>query len=267
MRTLLAACLLFACTPLLAAERVVSLAPSLTEIMLELGAEGRLVGILDGGERPTELAQLRSLGRFGSLDMETLLSVQPDLILLSAGSVSQAQQRQMADLGLELYLSEPRDLNQLAEQFAEIGARVGRGERGHELHQQFLQGMQALRVRYQRQQPLGVFYQIWHQPLYTIGGRQIISDALAVCGARNVFAELSLPAPQVSVEAVLAQAPQVILGGSGAELQHWQHWPQLPAVRLGQVWTVPDKGLERPSFQMLGATERLCAQLARARHE
>jgi ABC-type Fe3+-hydroxamate transport system substrate-binding protein len=57
----------------------------------------------------------------------------------------------------------------------------------------------------------------------------------------------------------------VILGGSGAELEHWQNWPQLPAVRLGQVWTVPDKGLERPSFQMLGALEKLCEQLHQAR--
>ena len=74
-----------------------------------------------------------------------------------------------------------------------------------------------------------------------------------------------MPAPQVNVEAVLGRAPEVILAGSEAELQRWRVWPQLPAVRLGQLWTVPDKGLERPSFQMLAATEQLCELLARAR--
>ncbi len=266
MRRLLAAGLLLACgASLEAAERVVSLAPSMSEIMLELGAVERLVGVLDSSERPVGLMQVPSVGHFGSLNMEVLLSLQPDLILLSAGSVPPAQQQQMADLGLPLYLSEPQDFAQLAEQLAEIGARVGRDERGRELRSQFLDGIQALRERYRRQVPLGLFYQIWHQPLYTIGGKQIISEALAVCGARNLFADLRLPAPQVSVETVLAQAPQVILGGSGAELQHWQRWPQLPAVRLGQVWPIPNRGLERPSFQMLAATEQLCELLAKAK--
>ncbi len=265
MRALLLASLLLTCAPLQAAQRVISLAPSMSEIMLELGAESRLVGVLDGGERPQGLAQVPSVGRFGTLDLETLLSLEPDLILLSAGSLADAQLRQLEDLGLPFYLGEPRNLEQLAEQFAEIGEQVGRRERGRQLRQQFLDGMQALRERYRRAQPLAVFYQIWHQPLYSIGGRQIIGEALQVCGARNVFDDLKLPAPQVSIEAVLAREPEVILGGSGAELQHWQAWPQLPAVRLQQVWTVPDKGLERPSFQMLAATARLCEQLAQAR--
>ena len=94
---------------------------------------------------------------------------------------------------------------------------------------------------------------------------RIIGAALEVCGARNVFADLQLPAPQVNVEAVLGRAPEVILAGSQAELQHWRAWPQLPAVQRQQLWTVPDKGLERPSFQMLKSTERLCDVLARAR--
>lgn len=265
MRRLLAASLLLACMPLLAAERVVSLAPSMSEIMLELGAQTRLVGVLDGAERPAALAHLPSVGRFGSLELETLLSLEPDLLLLSPGSLPEAQLRQLADLGLPFYLGQPRSLEQLAEQFAEIGARVGRAERGRELRERFLAGMDSLRGRYRRPAPLAVFYQIWHQPLYTIGGQQLIGESLAVCGARNLFDDLRLPAPQVSIEAVLAREPQVILGGSGAELQHWQAWPQLPAVRLKQLWSVPDKGLERPSFQMLAATERLCEMLARAR--
>lgn len=265
MRALLAACLLLACAPLVAAQRVVSLAPSMSEIMLELGATDRLVGMLDGGERPSGLAQVPSVGRFGTLELETLLSLDADLILVTPGSLPDAQQHQLQELGLQYYLGEPRSLEQLAEQFAEIGARVGKAERGRELRARFLAGLDGLRARYRRQVPVPVFYQIWHQPLYTIGTRQLIGEALALCGARNVFDDLSLPAPQVSVEAVLAREPQVILGGSGAELQHWQAWPQLPAVRLRQVWTVPDKGLERPSFQMLAATERLCKLLAGAR--
>ncbi|MGY2367197.1 ABC transporter substrate-binding protein, partial [Pseudomonas azotoformans] len=69
----------------MAAERVVSLAPSLTEIVAELGAADVLVGVLDGGDRPAALAQVPSVGRYGQLDMERLLSLKPDLILLWPG--------------------------------------------------------------------------------------------------------------------------------------------------------------------------------------
>ncbi|WP_137970794.1 cobalamin-binding protein [Pseudomonas sp. F(2018)] len=262
---LFATCLLLLSLPLCAAERVVSLAPSMSEIMLELGAEERLVGVLDSGERPPGLEHVASVGRHEAVGVESLLALKPDLLLLWPNSVTEAQLEQLRGFGIPIYVGEPRDLSELAEQFAEIGERVGRAERGRELRQRFRDGMARLRDRYRRDTPLPVFYQIWPEPLYTIGGQQIIGEALAVCGARNVFADLQLPAPQVNVEAVLGREPEVILGGSAAELAHWRAWPQLPAVRRGQLWALPDKGLERPSFQMLAATEKLCALLGSAR--
>ncbi|WP_369958660.1 cobalamin-binding protein [Pseudomonas benzenivorans] len=251
--------------PALAVERVVSLAPSLSEIVVELDAVDLLVGVLDGGERPASLRHLPSVGRYGQLEMESLIGLQPDLVLLWPDSISPAQRQQLQDFGIPLLIAEPRDLDNLAEQFAEIGARLGRPEQGHRLRQRFGERLAELRARYRRERPLRVFYQIWDKPLYTIGGRQIISDALRLCGAENVFADLALPAPQVSVEAVLQRDPEVILAGSGAQLDIWRSWPDLAAVRRNQLYPVPDKGLERPSFQMLAATEKLCALLAEAR--
>ncbi|WP_225580579.1 cobalamin-binding protein [Pseudomonas sp. PDM16] len=261
----LVACLLVLSLPLGAAERVVSLAPSMSEIMLELGAGERLVGVLDGGERPAALAHLPSVGRYGQVELETLLALRPDLLLLWPDSVPEAQREQLKSFGIPLYVGEPHELQQLAEQFAEIGQQVGVEARGRQLRDEFSARLAGLRQRYRRESPLPVFYQVWHEPLYTIGGRQIIGDALEVCGAHNVFADQRLPAPQVNVEAVLQRSPEVILAGSEGELQHWRAWPQIPAVRFGQLWTVPDKGLERPSFQMLAATEKLCALLVNAR--
>jgi len=264
MRALLLALCLLA-LPLAAAPRVVSLAPSLSEIMLDLDAADLLVAVLAGDERPAALAHLPTVGRYGQLEFERLLQLAPDLILIAPGSVPPAQQAQLRGLGIDLLIVEPRRLDQLGDAFVRIGKRIGRPERGEQLTSEFRAALDALRQRYRREQPLSVFYQIWHQPLYTIGGEQLIGDALAVCGGRNLFADLPQPAPQVSVEAVLARNPEVILGGSNAELSAWQAWPQLHAVRQGQVWAVPDKGLERPSRQMLGAIEQLCELMAGAR--
>ena len=242
----------------IAAERVVSLAPSLSEIVVELGAADLLVGVLDGGERPSALAKVPSVGHYGQLDMERLLSLKPDLILLWPGSVGPAQREQLQRLNIPVYVAEPHNLEQLTTQVQAIAEQLGRAQAGRALAEKLRQRLVELRQRYRRAEPLPVFYQVWNQPLYTVGGGQIISDALAVCGARNVFEDLKLPAPQVSVESVLQRNPAVILVGDRAQRDAWQAWPTMAA----RILLVPDKGLERPSGQMLEAVARLCQVLS-----
>ncbi|WP_286912573.1 MULTISPECIES: cobalamin-binding protein [unclassified Pseudomonas] len=242
--------------------RVVSLAPSMSEIMLELQADDLLVGVLDGGERPAALASLPSVGRQGQLDMERLLSLKPDLLLLWRGSVAAAQRDQLKRLGIATYSAEPHDLDQLLAQIEAIAVRVGRAEQGRRYVAALGERLRQLRQQYRRAEPLRVFYQVWDRPLYTLGGGQVVSDALAVCGARNIFADLSQPAPQVNVESVLLRDPQVILAADAAQLASWKAWPRLSAVAGEGLLVVPDKGLERPSGQMIEATARLCALLA-----
>lgn len=263
MRRLWLALLLLAVAgPALASLRVVSLAPSLSEIVVELDSADLLVGVLDAGERPAALKDVPSVGRYGQLDMERLLSLKPDLLLLWPGSVGPAQRDQLKRLNIPTYVAEPHNLEQLSAQIEAIAAQLGRPERGVTLAADLRQKLDDLRQRYRRETPLTVFYQVWDKPLYTVGGGQIISDALEVCGARNVFADLSLPAPQVSIEAVLQRDPGVILAGDQAQLDAWKAWPQVSAVAHGQLLLVTDKGLERPSGQMIEATAKLCHLIA-----
>ena len=259
MRRLWLAVLLLACAgPVLASLRVVSLAPSLSEIVVELDSADLLVGVLDAGERPAAIAGVPSVGRYGQLDMERLLSLKPDVLLLWPGSVGPAQRDQLKRLNIPTYVAEPHNLQQLSAQIETIAAQLGRPERGTKLAADLRKKVDDLRQRYRRDTPLNVFYQVWDKPLYTVGGGQIISDALEVCGARNVFADLSVPAPQVSIEAVLQRDPQVILAGDQAQLDAWKAWPQVAAVKQGKLLLISDKGLERPSGQMIDATARLC---------
>ena len=262
MRRLITCLLLLTALHVQAAARVVSLAPSLTEIVVELNAEDLLVGVLDAGERPAQIAALPSVGRYGQLQMERLLSLQPDLLLLWPGRVSLAQRDQLQRLNIPTFTAEPHTLDELADQIEQIGERLGRAERGRQVGAQLRQRLTELRERYRRDTPIRVFYQVWDSPLYTVGGGQIISDALTVCGARNVFADLGQPAPQVSLEAVLQRNPEVILASDARLLKAWSAWPELDAVKTRHLLAVPDKGLERASGQMLGAVATLCAALS-----
>lgn len=261
-RLWLAVLLLALSSPALAALRVVSLAPSLSEIVVELDSADLLVGVLDAGERPAAIADVPSVGRYGQLDMERLLSLKPDLLLLWPGSVGAGQRDQLKRLNIPTFVAEPHTLTQLATQIEAISKQLGRPERGAKRAAELREQLNDLRQRYSRDEPLRVFYQVWDKPLYTVGGGQIISDALEVCGARNVFAELNLPAPQVSIEAVLQRDPEVIVAGDQAQLGAWKAWPQVAAVRQGRLLLVTDKGLERPSGQMISATAKLCQSIA-----
>ena len=120
-----------------------------------------------------------------------------------------------------------------------------------------LQGVASVFV-----QAVGVGPQDQPRQVCGVAAASFFSDALAVCGASNVFADLKLPAPQVSVESVLQRNPQVIIASSQAQLDAWKAWPQIDAVKHGRLLLLTDKGLERPSAQMLEATARLCEQLA-----
>lgn len=265
MRHFFCLLLLLAGLPAVAAERVVSLAPSLTDMVLELGAADRLAGLLDGGPRAEELRGLPSVGRYGQVNLEQILALQPDLLLVWPGAVPEAQLQRLKAVGIPVYVADPHRLDDISRQFRELGERLGRAEKGRELAEAFDTRMAKLRAQYRREPPLRVFYQVWDRPLYTVGGRQIISEALEVCGGRNLFADLDLPAPQVGQEAVLARDPQVILAASEEQLRGWAGMQQLSATRLKQLWVVPDRNLEKPSFAMLEATEKLCRLLAGAK--
>ena len=115
-----------------------------------------------------------------------------------------------------------------------------------------------------------MFYEIWNEPLYTIGGKHLISEAIRVCGGENVFASLTLPAPGVSVEAVLAAQPEAIIAGADGAvrppwLDDWKRWTALPAVASGNLFTVDANLLHRPGPRFLDGVAGLCAVLDEAR--
>ena len=108
---------------------------------------------------------------------------------------------------------------------------------------------------------------MWDQPLYTVGGGQLLSDVVATCGYRNLYADLPDPGPAVAVESVLARNPDLILALAGdpasaaAWAQRWQAFPVLAAVRAGHVLAWSDPRLSRLGPAMLDATEALCLAL------
>jgi len=113
-----------------------------------------------------------------------------------------------------------------------------------------------------------VLLQVWNRPIYTVGGKHLMSDALAVCGARNVFAELPEAGPVVDIEAVIARDPDIIIaaasrGEGAAWLADWKRFGSLKAVRNGRLVAFENQGLSRLGPSVLDATDELCRTIAR----
>jgi iron complex transport system substrate-binding protein len=135
---------------------------------------------------------------------------------------------------------------------------------------QFRQRLAGLQQRYGARPPVRTFYQIWKQPLMTVGHRQIISDVIQLCGGENVFGRLPTMASAVTVEAVIAANPEAIVASGMDEarpewLDDWKRWQSISAVARGNLFFIPPDLIQRHTPRLLDGAERLCQHLETAR--
>ncbi len=252
------------------AKRIVSLSPHLTELLYAAGAGPRLVGALQHSDFPPQARALPRVGSEAAIDLEAVLALRPDLVVAwpNAGSLKAVDR--LAALGLPVFRSEPRELEDIARTLEKLGALAGsRAAAGAEA-QRFRARVQALEQAYASRAPVRVFYQVWDRPLVTVNGAHVITKVMRLCGGDNVFAALPLIAPEIGREAVLRANPEVIVA-SGAEgerpawLDAWKAFPGLAAVARGHLYSVPPELIQRHTPRILDGAERLCRLLEAAR--
>lgn len=253
------------------ARRIISLAPSLTELVYAAGAGDKLVGVVEYSDFPEAAAQLPRVGRHDSLDMERIVALQPDLIVAWQTGNPRTSINRLRELGFTVYTAEPKRLEDIPEHIASLARLSGTGTAAQRAIDEFEATLLELQTSYQNQAPVRTFYQVWNVPLITAGGNELINDIINLCGGDNVFADLNLVAPKVSIEAVLERNPQAIVA-SGMDIERpewlddWQSWPELQAVHDGNLFFIPPDLLQRHTPRALQGAERLCRQLDRARN-
>lgn len=252
------------------AQRIVSLAPSLTELVYGAGAGERLVGAVAYSDYPAAARRLPAVGNASKLDLEAILALQPDLVLAWDSGNPSAQLARLQALGIPVFIAAPRRLDDIALLLERIGALAGTRARAEQAARAFRARHAALREQYSERPAVRVFYEVWHRPLMTVNGDHTINAVIRLCGGRNVFADLSQLSGQVALEAVLAAEPEAIVAGGMDDtrpewLDHWRQWPQLRAVRNGHLYYIPADLIHRHSPRLLDGAQRMCELLERVR--
>jgi iron complex transport system substrate-binding protein len=252
------------------AQRIVTLAPHAAESLFAAGAGSKLVGTVDYSDYPPEAKKVPRVGGYSRIDLEAIAALKPDLIMAWESGNNMKQVDKMRALGLTVYVSQPNKMENIADQLERMGQLAGTEAVANAAARQFRQRLESLRAANAGKPKVRVFYQIWKTPLTTVGGPQIISDAITLCGGSNVFGHLGKMAPTVSVEAVLEANPEAIvatgMGDAKPEwLPDWKKWPQLTAVKRDNLFHINPDIMQRHTPRILDGAEKLCAHLDVAR--
>jgi iron complex transport system substrate-binding protein len=252
------------------ARRIVSLAPHITELLFAAGAGDRVVGNVEFGEYPLAARTLPKVGGYSRLDLEAIVALKPDLVMGWESGNAPAAVSRLRSIGLVVHISQPNRIEDIAGELELVGKLAGVEASANKAAAAFRERYANLVARFSKRPPVDVFYQVWKQPLMTVNGNQIISDAIRLCGGRNVFAQLPVLAPTVTVEAVIAANPEAILasgmGDSRPEwLDDWKRWKTLTAVARDNLYFVPPELIQRHTPRILEGTEILCTHLEKTR--
>lgn len=244
-------------------SRIVSLVPSVTETLFAIGAEDRLVGVTDFCDFPAEARRKPSVGGMISPSLETLVALKPDLVIATRSGNRQETVAQLKRLGIPVYLVNPTSLAEVIDVVERLAELTGRREAAAAVVAGLGRRIRAVAERVGPLRRPRVLYVLWPEPLIVPGRGALVSDLIAAAGGESVTASRAEAYPRYSVEAAVAQTPEVILlarhGSRSSPMagEKWERFSNLPAIRAGRLHSVDGDLLHRYGPRVLDGLEML----------
>lgn len=251
-------------------ERIISMAPGATEMLFAAGAGRKVIATVEYSDEPPEARQVPRIGDANAIDVERLVALKPDVVVIWARGGNVAQVRKLEQLGIPLYRQQADSFAQMPDSLRRLGRLTGTEAIASEAAARIERRLAQLANRYRGQETVDVLLEVWSRPMYTVGGSHMMTDALRLCGARNVFADLPEAGPAIDIEAVIARDPDLIIavaptGEAQRWLAEWKRFGSLRAVRSGRLIPFEDSRLSRLGPSAIAATEALCQAIDAAR--
>jgi len=245
-------------------QRVVSLAPSITEIVFALDQGLRLKGVTTYSDFPPEAVRLPKVGSYVHLDLEKIVALKPDLcIAIKEGNPRMIAQR-LESLKIPVYAVHPNNLETVMKTVLQIGTLLNAKDRANQLVQEMELRIQKVKslVAKSKHRPK-VFFQIGVSPIVSVGTHTFIHELIDIAGGTNLAAG-SISYPRFSREKVLALSPEIIIITSMARKAifekvkaEWEKWPNMPAVRNQRIYIEDSNFFDRPTPRLVDGLELL----------
>lgn len=249
-----------------ARERIVSVAPNLTEMLFAAGAEEQVVAVSAYSDYPAAATVLPQVGDAFRLDYERIVALAPTVAVVWATGTPAGVAERLQALGIRVVQVPTRTLDDIALGVLAMGELAGTQATAARAAGDYRARIASLRAEYQGRPTVRVFVQIDDAPLFTVGGPHLITEILRLCGGENVFGDADAQALPVDLEAVLARAPEVILStDTDQPAPYWARFPDLTAVARGNLYQSDGDLLARPSPRIADGAADVCARLDEAR--
>ena len=228
--------------------RIVSLAPSVTEILFAIGADEKVVGVTTYCEFPPEAKLKPKVGGFTEHNLEAIAVQRPDLVMMVPNRGTKFTYEKLKQLGIELVNVPLYSLNDLVKSYELIGEKVGERERAHELQTQLLEAIDRVRAESAARPRKRVVFVNWHTPLIVPAPGTLEGDIIQLVGGENIVKDASQHYPKLGIEFLFASDPDLIIDTSshGEEVDRetfkevvrgfWSKYRELRAVKSSEIY-------------------------------
>ncbi|RTZ15974.1 vitamin B12 ABC transporter substrate-binding protein BtuF [Vibrio aquaticus] len=242
-------------------ERVISLAPHATEIAYAAGLGDKLVAVSERSDYPEQAQSIEKVSNYQGIKLERIIALQPDLIIAWPSGNPAGELKKLEQFGFNIYYSHTNSLDDIANNIEQLSQYSSEPNIGKRAADDFRQSLVELKARYHTEQSVRYFYQLSQQPIITLAQGKWPSEVFDFCGGENTFEKSAAPYPQVGLEQVIVQNPDVIFTSAHALANGnmWEQWhDQLNAVQNDAIWSLNSDWINRPTPRTLKAIEQVC---------
>ena len=256
------------------ANRIIALSPHSVEMLFAIGAGDKIIGTVEYADYPAAAKSIPRIGSYHGIQIEKLLSLEPDLVIGWKSGNKSSDLNKLASLGLNLIYSQPKTIADISSELLELGRLTGLTENAESVVAKLKLKYQQILKKYQTRESVEVFYQLWHDPLQSVGKNSWIGSLIESCGGNNIFQVSEAPYPIITFESVLVKNPEVIIipghsGGTGkipTKNSLWLNWPEISAVKNSKIFVMNGDLLHRFTPRALDGLEQLCQKIDEGRN-
>ena len=252
------------------AKRIIALSPHSVELLYAIGAGDRIVATVEFADYPEQAKSILRVGNYAGIKIEKILELKPDLIVAWRSGNKANDLQKIESLGFKIHYTQPNSISQISDDLRLLGELTSLEDNAAKVINRLSRRYESIKQQYRNKESISVYYQLWHEPMRSVGAGSWIEKMIADCGGKNIFNDSNSDYPLVSMESVLVKKPKVIIiphhsGGDKRPTNIWSRWKEIPAVKNKHIFTLNGDILHRFTPRALDGLEQLCKVIDRAR--